>query len=190
MKIALSHAHAIFAKGAAYGAWDDNKRLTEWDRSKLINGFMSKLLMSPDFDLFIIDPNGPMSYKEHLSKTIDEINACGAEVAVETHFNSSANPRAHGFEILYYERSDESRCLAMKIFDSFKTNIPIKPRSIMPRRDIAFLKSTKCPAVIVECGFLSNYHDRAFIYKPESTEMFATSIVKGILAYKDQRRSS
>lgn len=186
MKIALSHAHAIFAKGAAYGPWEDNKRLTEWDRSQLINGFMSKIFSQDE--VFIIDPDGKMTYKEHLNKTIEDINNCGADLAVETHFNSSANPRAHGFEVLYNERSSESRKLAFFIFDAFKNNIPVSPRSIIPRRDIALLKFVKCPCVIVECGFLSNYYDRAFIYRPDSTELLATNIAKGILAYKDQRR--
>lgn len=47
----------------------------------------------------------------------------------------------------------------------------------------AFTKDSKRRALLVECGYLSNPEDRAFILNPRGTEMIALAIAQGISHY-------
>ncbi len=47
----------------------------------------------------------------------------------------------------------------------------------------AVLKDATCPAALVECGFLSNPQDEAFLRSPIGRERIAVAIAQGILAY-------
>jgi len=48
------------------------------------------------------------------------------------------------------------------------------------------LKSVKCPAVLVECGFLSNTQEENLLNSSEHRQKLAAGIADGILAYRQQ----
>jgi N-acetylmuramoyl-L-alanine amidase len=48
------------------------------------------------------------------------------------------------------------------------------------------LKNTKCPLVIVECGFLSNWKEATLLKDDEYQQKVARGIYLGILKYLNQ----
>lgn len=94
-------------------------------------------------------------------KIINEAYAKNAKcVLVSIHQNSFTSPSVHGAQCFYYQRSEESRQLA-EIFQN-KLNEVInteKPKKSKPNDSYYMLINSKCPGVILECGFLSNYEE-------------------------------
>jgi N-acetylmuramoyl-L-alanine amidase len=49
------------------------------------------------------------------------------------------------------------------------------------------LRETKCPAVLAECGFLTNPEDAAFAQQEASREMLAGQIAAAVLEHRQSR---
>lgn len=182
MRIALSHAHSQWFQGAQ--GKSNGIHLSEWPLSKGINILLKEKLLEKRFEVKIIDPC-EKNYRKHLRVTIEEINAWKADLAIECHFNGSKDPRANGSEVLYFSNSEKGLLLAILMFDELRRQTPIKPRGLVPRKDVAFLKYTKCPACILEPAFLTNSSDIEFLRKIDSKDIIAISIFMGILKYKE-----
>jgi N-acetylmuramoyl-L-alanine amidase len=61
----------------------------------------------------------------------------------------------------------------------------------LKRREYYVLRNTKPPAILVECGFLSNTWERARCLEPSYRQLVAQSIGDGVLKYCiDQKRGA
>lgn len=117
--------------------------------------------------------------------TVNEVakveNRSGADVFVSVHCNSFCTSNAHGSETLYYPSSRQGKKLAESVQKKLIDSACLYDRGLKGRNDLAVLKYTKAPAVLVEMGFLSNdVEERLMIEKPE---LFAQGIAKGIKEY-------
>lgn len=106
----------------------------------------------------------------------------GADVAVELHFNSSADPSASGTETLYI--SDEGRKLASAIQPRMVAALGLRDRGVKrpwQGRGEASLTAISAPTVILEPFFGSNPGDalRAREHKQE----LAKAIYGGLCTY-------
>jgi N-acetylmuramoyl-L-alanine amidase len=89
-----------------------------------------------------------------------------------------------GAQAFYFDDSDNSKRLAQCIqaeISSFAD--PGNKREAKANSDYYVLKRTKMPAVIVECGFLTNYTDMKRLENEEYQEKIAWAIYKGIINY-------
>ena len=74
--------------------------------------------------------------------------------------------------------------IAQIMQDNFKTIQPGNDRQIKQEGDELYLfKNTKIPAVLIECGFLSNPDDAANLSDPDYQRKVAYTIYNGILTY-------
>lgn len=74
--------------------------------------------------------------------------------------------------------------IAQIMQDNFKTIQPGNDRQIKQEGDELYLfKNTKIPAVLIECGFLSNPDDAANLSDADYQRKVAYTIYNGILTY-------
>ena len=74
--------------------------------------------------------------------------------------------------------------IAQIMQDNFKTIQPGNERQIKQEGDELYLfKNTKIPAVLIECGFLSNPDDAANLSDRDYQRKVAYTIYNGILTY-------
>jgi N-acetylmuramoyl-L-alanine amidase len=136
-------------------------------------------------------------------------NNIGEAIFVSVHFNATgSNPDARGFEIyslaprgapatndalstvrdLREEPGNivdtQSTVLASTVFHSLLGHVPLQDRGLKHAR-FAVLRLCTKPAVLVECGFVSNGAESALIGTPAWRQKVAESIVTGIESYKD-----
>lgn len=94
------------------------------------------------------------------------VNTWNADAAISLHLNSADNKTATGHEVIYHQGSSRGKALAQAINDHLD-NVPgLKHRNIrtpFSGRGDTWLSNTRCPAVIVEAGFLSNPEDVAVL---------------------------
>lgn len=78
-------------------------------------------------------------------------------VMISIHQNSFTSESVHGAQCFYYQRSEPSKQLAEIVQNKLNENINIeKAKKAKPNDSYYMLINSKCPGVIIECGFLSN----------------------------------
>ena len=85
------------------------------------------------------------------------VNAWGADLCISLHCDAHANTSARGAHCIYASSAGEQYAAAIA-----KHLCPIMPgraNRTVKRPGLYILYSTRCPAVLVECGFLSNPRD-------------------------------
>lgn len=100
----------------------------------------------------------------------------------------------NGFE-LYVARDEfpfvaESKRLASMIVNEMQGIITLKEPAIKQRqKGIWVLQSTNCPAVLLECGFISNKKDAEFLSNEKNQEKMAEAILRGIKKYVSENNN-
>lgn len=106
-------------------------------------------------------------------------NRYRSAVFVSIHFNASRNRAVSGIETHY--RSSRGKSLAGAIQRSLDRSVTGINRGIT-YRDYKVLRETVMPAVLVECGFISNRSEAQRCATAAHRQKLADAIVAGILA--------
>ena len=109
-------------------------------------------------------------------------NSAKAGLYVSIHCNSvEDNARATGMEVYHYTRASEaSKRAARVIYDKLLPVCGLRGRGVKSQ-DLAVLRETAMPAVLVELGFISNDGDRAKLVSEEWQDDAAQAIADGIV---------
>jgi N-acetylmuramoyl-L-alanine amidase len=86
---------------------------------------------------------------------------------------------------LLKEYYDQSRCLAGKIIEELDEAITDKNRGVL-ESNFRVIKNTRCPAVLVEMGFMSNRATAAKLATKAYRKRIAGGIAGGILEFKKE----
>lgn len=106
------------------------------------------------------------------------------DIMVSIHQNSFSSSKEYGAQTFYYHTSDSSRQLAASIQSSLIELVNPENRRTEKSNDSYYiLKNVSCPAVIVECGFLSNPKEAALLNTDSYQELVAYAIAHGIRAF-------
>lgn len=141
-----------------------------------------------------------IGYKVVLTRDSDEYvdnieraklaNKNRSRVFISIHNNSMEdNSSANGIEVLYYPNRKSTigdlnnKELAQIVMDSMINGTGGSNRGIIERGELIVLKHTKMPAIIVECGFLSNENEEKLLLTDEYQNQIVDSIVKGLEKY-------
>ena len=108
-------------------------------------------------------------------------NQVSADLFVSVHCNSAPGTSANGMEVyVHTTRSAASTRAAHAIYDRLLPASGLKGRGIKSK-DLAVLRETDMPAVLVELAFISNDEDRAKLVSDEWQERAAEAIAAGIM---------
>lgn len=127
-------------------------------------------------------------YNVILTRSTDVFVPLGTRVAIANsypnaifvciHFNSASRSGANGIETYFY--STESAPLAASIHSSVVGGAPSENRGVR-RRGYFVLRRTTVPAVLVECGFLTNPAEAQYAQDNTYRQKLAQEIARGIL---------
>ncbi|MDR1539999.1 MAG: N-acetylmuramoyl-L-alanine amidase [Clostridiales bacterium] len=111
-------------------------------------------------------------------------NTSKADIFVSIHQNSFPNSSVHGAQVFYFNSSDNSKKLAESIQKEVKEFVDYTNKfEAKENSNYYVLKQTTMPAVIVECGFLTNYSEKQKLLDPDYQDRLAWAIYMGILDY-------
>ncbi|MDR0531813.1 MAG: N-acetylmuramoyl-L-alanine amidase [Oscillospiraceae bacterium] len=108
------------------------------------------------------------------------------DLFVSIHQNQFPSSAAHGTQVFYSKNHPQSAVLAEDIQRSVVALLqPENTRLVKPSgAEIYLLYHAKIPAVLVECGFLSNPSDAALLKTDEYQNKIAYAIACGILEHR------
>lgn len=129
-----------------------------------------------------------------LARRVSIANDANVDIYVSVHTNAFDTPAAEGIETFHSIKPDPGtggHKLASYIQDEICKATGLKNRGIKTRkgsdgRDYYYvIKNTKMPAVIVECGFHTNFTEEKLLKTDEFRLKCAQGIGKGIIRYFD-----
>lgn len=129
-----------------------------------------------------------------LSERIRKAHALGADLYVSIHANAAGTGNWHeanGIETyVYSSKPKESLSLAEKVQHDLAKATQLKNRGVKTA-NFQVLRETKCPAILIECGFMTNQDEAALLKTKAYRKICGESIAKSVLThYKLQKELS
>jgi N-acetylmuramoyl-L-alanine amidase len=174
--VILDPGHGAHDRGAAIGyvyekhlALDTARRVEQLLRKEGI-----KVIMSRSRDVFI-----PLQDRSALG------NSRGNAIFVSIHYNYNRGGSGAGAETYYHFSS--SYMLAAYIQAYLVQRTGMTNRGVKSAGFHVIRATTKNPAVLVECGFVSNSTERARMLTGEYRAKIAEGIAQGIVAFRKSK---
>ena len=191
-------AHAMFPMMDAtivldtgHGGWDPGKTGTNGADEKLLNLAVveklaeyleqggSEVILTRDSDAAL-----GKGKKADMAERKKIANETGADILVSIHQNAFPSARAKGAQVFYHKSSEKGKVLAECVQESLRSRVDgSNIRQAKENKEYYILRTTEIPAVIVECGFLSNAEEERLLNDAEYQEKLAWAIYCGILDY-------
>lgn len=114
------------------------------------------------------------------------INDTENAVLISIHQNAiPSSPRTHGAQV-FFNTVDGAQQMAQAVQAQLNAHINrdnAKAEKAIPK-SVYIMSHVTCPAILVECGFLSNSGDTALLQTEEHQMLLAQAIVCGYITYK------
>lgn len=119
-----------------------------------------------------------------MKKRCEIIEESGADLVVSIHQNSYHEEAVSGGQVFYYKDSKNGKRLAEILQERFDYVLGEENRRLAKANgNYYLLLHVKCPIVIVECGFLSNWREAALLQDGEYQDKLAWTIHMGVMEY-------
>src|SRR5438876_10321962 len=167
--VVIDAGHGGFDRGGIPGQRIPEKEMT-LDVAQRLKTLLAasgyRVIMTRDSDVFV-----PLPTRVAIA------NSYGNAIFVCIHFNSAKRMGAGGIETYFYSR--ESLPLASAIHYYVAGGAPSSNRGVR-RRGFYVLRKTNIPAVLVECGFLTNPTEAAYAQTASYRQKLAEEIAAGV----------
>ena len=121
---------------------------------------------------------------EDLRARVQLIQETAPVLVVSIHQNSYPEEDVDGAQVFYHTGSEEGKRLGSILQERLRAELKDgNHRVAKANKDYYLLKQSVAPAVIVECGFLSNEREAALLAKEEYQEKIAFALLLGIMEY-------
>lgn len=110
-----------------------------------------------------------------MAARLNTANNCGAELFISIHMNSFPQPKYRGLQVYYSPNHKDSETVAKSIQSLTRSSLqPENNRAVKPSGGkIYLLDKLEYPAVLVECGFLSNPDEAALLCDDDYLQQLA-----------------
>src|SRR5438309_2282607 len=167
--VVIDAGHGGFDRGGIPGQRIPEKEMT-LDVAQRLKTLLAasgyRVIMTRDSDVFV-----PLPTRVAIA------NSYGNAIFVCIHFNATQRRGASGIETYFYSR--DSLPLASAIHYYVTGGAPSANRGVR-RRGYYVLRKTTIPAVLVECGFLTNPTEGAYAQSASYRQKLADEIAAGI----------
>lgn len=145
------------------------------------------IIMTRDDENNIADKseNTSNSFKtSDLNNRVKIANESNAIMLVSIHMNKFSDERVYGAQTFYSKASEKGKLLARLILAEIKNETMIEnKREALKIEGIKIIDKSKIPAVIVECGFISNKEECRLLQDEDYQDKIAEGILNGINKY-------
>ena len=151
---------------------------------KLLEQNDVKAVLTREEDKDLASEHATNRKNEDLRARANLISETSPVVMVSIHQNSFSEEDVDGAQAFYYTGAEQGKLLGTMVQNSLKREIDDgNHRVAKANKEYYLLKKAVCPAVIVECGFLSNPAEAALLVTEEYQEKLAFAIHLGIMEY-------
>ena len=164
------------------------------DLAEILVANGNTVIMTRDSDVMLYDRNVDFKGRKKMLdlaarlKIAEKYEDC---IFVSIHMNTFPQEKYHGLQVYYSPNAEESALLAEKIQSSVSEHLqPDNDRKIKKANGSIFLLDRiRRPAVLIECGFISNSKECALLCDEEYRQKLTLSIFCGICEYFSENNS-
>lgn len=157
------------------------------DTADLVKLLGFEVMMTREDDNFITDKGSNVKERKlnDMKARLELYNSDESNVIISIHQNKFSDSKAHGSQIFYSPNNDDSKLLAQSVKHSLNSllNTGLDRECKPAGKSIYLLKNTHQPAVIVECGFISNFEECQRLKSISFQRQLAFAITTGFLDY-------
>ncbi|MCI1945408.1 N-acetylmuramoyl-L-alanine amidase family protein [Clostridium luticellarii] len=178
--IVIDPGHGGIDKGTSYG------NMYEKDLTLKIARYAAAYLKGKGNVVFLTRNEDKLLGLDEIG---DKVNSSYADAFVSIHVNSLNDNNFNGITTLYYDvngyQKDERIKLARAIESEAVKNDNWANKGIK-RQNLAVLRYSKVPGVLVECGFITNAQDRIRLSNENVLKRLGENISNGIIYYLNE----
>lgn len=146
-----------------------------------------EVVMTREADLGLYEAGDRNKKRADMENRVRLADECNADILVSIHVNSYVDSSVSGAQVFYYNSSDKGRYLAKCIQEEVSEVSILNGNRTEKKNDSYYiLRKASVPAVIVECGFLSNPEETALLKNEDYQEKMAWAIHMGIMKYASE----
>ncbi|PEP86222.1 N-acetylmuramoyl-L-alanine amidase, partial [Bacillus toyonensis] len=149
-KYSLHGGHTGFVQGAN---WGDRK---EHIMDRQVKEAVAVKLRALGHTVYDDTDEVGRTQAQNLNNIVRNCNSHSVDLVISFHLNAY-NGSANGVEVCYYDQQS----LAAKVSAQLAKDIGWSNRGAKERKDLAVLRGTKAPAILIELGFIDNESDMA-----------------------------
>lgn len=157
MKIAIDPGHGMNNAGTGFDSGAEAGGFREADIALDYGLQLQKAFQANQTPVFMTRANN--TQKAPVGQRARRAEKAGCTHYIALHLNDSTDSSAHGLEVLFRDATKD-KPLAKKLQTALVKVTKFRDRGAKVRTDLAVLKFSKGPAVLIELGFISNTQDR------------------------------
>ena len=183
MKIAIDDGHGMETAGKRTPAFSDGSVMRENEFNRAVVAYLHDELIRNGFSVVL---TAPEDTDTSLATRVQRANDAHADYFVSVHANAFGNGwnDANGVESFVYALNDaKTTGLARCIQHELVQETGLRDRGVKENPTLYVLRKTTMPAVLCECGFMTNEKEAKLLKSDAYRKKFATSICKGICAF-------
>lgn len=189
--VVMDAGHGGVDGGAAVGdvLEKDINLAVSLDTRDLLKLMGYEVEMTRTTDTFLTNEGDSIKAKKlnDMKARLKQYNTRDNNVVISVHQNKFSDPSSKGTQVFYSPNHQHSKLLADCIKVSVKSMLqPDNEReSKAAGNNIYLLKNAKVPAIIVECGFISNAEECKKLLSPTYQKQMALAVTTGFLDYQN-----
>ena len=145
------------------------------------------VILTRNGEMGLYDPKAGNLKKSDMQKRKQIIDEAKPDLVISIHMNSFPLSSGRGAQVFYKKQNEKGKVLAEDIQQQFISSLPYA-RKDAKAGDYFIVNCTDIPAVIVECGFLSNPQEEKLLVSKEYQDKVCYSIVCGVLSFLDESK--
>jgi N-acetylmuramoyl-L-alanine amidase len=196
--IVVDAGHGGTDKGAKALDGTTNEAALTLEISKVIQQLAPEyninVLMTRENDDF---PGGATEIKEGLRKRVEISNSANPAAFISIHINSAGSQSKPtsltGFDTYVSSKKKNlaDKALASHLIKEIEGIYTVNPTiKLRENMGVYVLDDTKAPSVIVECGYITNQKDLAYITDKSNQEKIARAILNGISKFANTKEAN
>ncbi len=121
--------------------------------------------------------------KRDMQRRAEIIRSSNPVAVVSVHQNFFSQTSRRGAQVFFCESSEHSKTLAALVQTSLNSMPECVKKTAALAGDYYILNTSEAPAIIVECGFLSNPDDEALLLSASYQKKISRAIAEGVLSF-------
>lgn len=183
MKIAIDDGHGMETAGKRTPAFSDGSVMRENEFNRAVVSYLHDELIRNGFSVML---TAPEDTDISLATRVQRANDAHADYFISVHANAFGNGwnDANGVESFVHALNDaKTTSLARCVQHELVRETGLRDRGVKENPTLYVLRKTTMPAVLCECGFMTNVIEAKLLKSDAYRKKCAIAICRGICSY-------
>lgn len=183
MKIAIDDGHGMETAGKRTPAFSDGSVMRENEFNRAVVSYLHDELIRNGFSVML---TAPEDTDISLATRVQRANDAHADYFISVHANAFGNGwnDANGVESFVHALNDaKTTSLARCVQHELVRETGLRDRGVKENPTLYVLRKTTMPAVLCECGFMTNVIEAKLLKSDAYRKKCAVAICRGICSY-------